>query len=345
MRIAHVVTTGEFAGTERYALDVGGGLAARGHDVVVIGGAPDTMKGLLPQGVRWAPGATPREALRTLSSYGRLDVVHSHITRADFVALAGTPWSRGAIRVSTRHITAARGYARPAKIAALAVRRALDVEIAVSSFTAEALPEGRPDEVLLNGVDSAPDGPDHRSRTVLVAQRLSPEKDTRVALEAFGLSGLVDLGWRLQIAGRGVELEALTEAAAALGLTDHVDFLGWVDDVDALYRRAGILLAPAPAEPCGLTVLEAAARALPIVAAGAAGHLETIGSLADAALFVPGDPASAAASLRQLADDERARSSYGEELRALQRSRFTIEHHVEELESIYFRALIAKGKR
>ena len=82
-----------------------------------------------------------------------------------------------------------------------------------------------------------------RSRTVLMAQRLQPEKRTRIGLAAFAASGLADDGWRLQIAGAGPELALLEEDAASLGVDGAVDLLGFRDDVAQLYRRAGLFLA------------------------------------------------------------------------------------------------------
>nr|WP_276610661.1 glycosyltransferase family 4 protein [Kineococcus siccus] len=323
---------------ERYAVDVSGGLAARGHEVLVLGGERAAMRDRLPAEVRWAPGATPRQALTSLRAAGRVDVVHSHITKADFAALAAAPWSRAA-RFSTRHINHSRGYSGPARLVARGVRRALAAEIAVSEFTAGRLPEGRPDEVLVNGVADAPEPRYPRERTVLVAQRLSAEKQTSVAIAGFARSGVADAGWRLQIAGRGEEQPALQHLATELGVSAHVEFLGWVDDVAGLYARAGLLLAPAPAEPLGLTVLEAAARALPVLAAASGGHLETVGRLPGAELFAPGDAAAVADALRRLTSDDGRRLEYGRRLRQLQRSEFTLDEHVRRLEALYVRAV------
>ncbi|WP_432572789.1 glycosyltransferase family 4 protein [Kineococcus sp. SYSU DK005] len=338
MRIIHVLTTDTFSGLERYAVDVSTVLAARGHEVLVAGGDPAAMRDRLPTTVHWAPGATLTEAFTTLRAAGRVDVVHSHITKADFAAFAAAPWSRAA-RVSTRHINAARGYTRFARLAARPVRATLRAEIAVSRFTADALPDGRPDEVLLNGVADVPAHRIARDRTVLIAQRLSAEKDTSVGLEGFALSSLARNGWRLLIAGRGDERVLLEQLSHQLGIADHVDFLEWVDDMESLYETAGILLATAPAEPFGLTVLEAAAHALPVLAAGSGGHLETVGSLPAAALFTPKDPRSVAEELSKLAVDADRRAAYGAELRTLQQQRFTLMEHVEKLESLYRRAV------
>jgi glycosyltransferase involved in cell wall biosynthesis len=334
LRITHAVGTPYFSGLERYAVEVATTQAARGHDVEVIGGKPSVMQSLLRgTGVRWSPGGNTAELMRSLLRAGRRDVVHSHITKADYCASATAPATRATL-ISTRHITAPRGWTRAAKLVAPVVRRRLALEIAVSSWTSAHFV--RPaDVVLLNGVRPAvPHGP-VSARVVLMAHRLAPEKDTTTGLRAWVESGLADAGWSLQVAGVGEEREALERRVKDLGVEDSVTFLGWVDDVDAIFRRASILLAPAPTEPCGLSILEAMAMGLPVVASASGGNLETVGSLPSAAVFPPGDARAAAALLVRLAGDDDARGSYGRALLELHRERFTLDGHVDRLMALY----------
>lgn len=335
LRIAHVVVTPAFAGTERYVVEVASAQAAQGHQVAVVGGLPSQMRALLPAEVAWYPGGAPREALASLRRVGRRDVVHSHMTKADFVALAAAPSTRGR-RFSTRHITAPRGHGRAARLLAPVVRRALHAEIAVSEFVAGEL-ETRPDAVLVNGVRPQEAGPEHRQDTVLVAQRLAPEKDTPTALAAFAASGLVGRGWTLTVAGDGPERPALERQAAGLGIGDAVRFLGWVDDPADLLATSAVLLSTATAEPCGLSILEAMAVATPVVSAASGGPLETVGQLPGAVLFPPGDVDAAGQALARLARDPDGRRSYGAQLRALQQARFDLDGHVAGLQEVYRR--------
>lgn len=335
--MTQVVTTDLFAGTERYVVNVARELASRGHDVAVVGGNPAAMPLALGVGLPWRPGANTSQTVRSLLAGGRRDIVHSHMTKADFCAAAVSPVVGGR-RLSTRHITAPRGFSPLARRLAPAVRRSLARELAVSGFVSRSL-EVPADEVLLNGVYEIPTSKEPRARTVLVAHRLAPEKDTPTALRAFALSGLASRGWRLRIAGAGEDRAALEGLAEKLAITDHTDWLGWVDDSARLFRLEGILLAPAPSEPCGLSILEAMAAGMPVVASGSGGNVETIGQLPTAALFSPGDAAAAAGQLVGLADDDLARAAYGDELRRLQRKRFTLEGHVDRLEALYRRVL------
>ncbi len=137
------------------------------------------------------------------------------------------------------------------------------------------------------------------------------------------------------MAGSGSEASALAAAARSLGVQGSVDLLGFVDDVGALMRSAGLLLATAPAEPLGLTVLEAMSFGLPVIAAAAGGHLETVGAVPGAALFPPTDDTACAVLLARLAADVDERHRYGDRCRQVQRADFSLLGHVERLREVY----------
>jgi glycosyltransferase involved in cell wall biosynthesis len=333
LRIIHVVVTGSFAGTERYVCDVSRELAQRGHDTVVIGGSPEAMPHRV--GGNWIAAGTLSEAIRALVRCGSADVVHTHLTKADFAAYIAAPRNR-AHRVATRHILAPRGFSGPAQRFGSLVRRGL-TEIAISNFVRDNIAPP-PDYVLPNGVTSVSTARDDNSdKVVLLAQRLEGEKDTQTALNAWALSGLGGRGWRLDVAGTGPDQHDLQEQAESLHIAGSVNFLGWVPDVAERMLRAFAFLAPPPAEPSGLSVLEAMASALPVIASASAGHLETVGLLDGASMFPPADAGACAQALLTLANDPESTRKYGEALQQLQLDRFTIERHVDGLEAIYER--------
>ena len=103
--------------------------------------------------------------------------------------------------------------------------------------------------------------------------------------------------------------------------------------------RAGIFLAPRPDEAYGLSVLEAMAAGLPVVAAGGGGHLETVGRLEHAALYPPGNLAAAADLLTGLAEDAERRGALATAQQLLQRSSFTLETQERATDAVYRRVL------
>lgn len=77
------------------------------------------------------------------------------------------------------------------------------------------------------------------------------------------------------------------------------------------YTTADLLVAPSRSETYGMTVTEALAHGLPVVASAAGGLPEALGSTADGALpgrlVPPGDPAALATALGEWLDDEHHR--------------------------------------
>jgi glycosyltransferase involved in cell wall biosynthesis len=295
--VVHVVATANFAGVERYVSDVARETASRGWDVAVVGGHPEQMPAKLGSTTAWLPGATAPQVLRSLHRVGRRDLCHAHMTVAEAVAVAARPLHRAPV-VATRHFAARRGTSRGGRLLSPWIAHGLARQIAVSDYVASRV-ERRPDAVILNGVPPSPCLWRSSSRTVLVLQRLEPEKDTITALRAWKASRLVDEGWVMRVVGDGSEREGL-EAWVRSEAVEGVTFVGWVPSANDELANAGVLLAPARSEPFGLAVVEAMAAGIPVVGSESGGHLETVGKLRDAALFPPGSASSAALALRSL---------------------------------------------
>ena len=222
----------------------------------------------------------------------------------------------------------------PGRLVSVAIRRRLAAQIAISDYVA-----GRIDgssTVIHPGVPEAHLVPAERRRpAALIAQRLEPEKGTDLALQAFAASGLAAKGWVLQVAGDGSQRFKLEALASELGIASQTVFLGMRDDVDRLLAEAAVLLAPCEIEGLGLTVLEAMACGLPVVAAAAGGHLETVGQVAEASLYMPGDADQAGAQLAALAMNTERRAEYGALLHGAQRARFTMQAQEAATEAVY----------
>jgi glycosyltransferase involved in cell wall biosynthesis len=134
--------------------------------------------------------------------------------------------------------------------------------------------------------------------------RLSPRKGPHVAVEA--LAELVRRGVdaRLTVAGSvfpGYEwFEAeLRERVSVLGLADRVDFLGFVDDVWAVYASADVVVMPSLLdEGFGNSAVEAVLAARPVVVSDASGMREAVAGYRCAQAVAPGDPRAWADALQ-----------------------------------------------
>jgi glycosyltransferase involved in cell wall biosynthesis len=331
MRITHVVRSDSFAGVERYISVISCELSHRGHDVTVLGGEPSRMRAELPPEVTWSPATTTFGAALALAVRGRQDIVHAHMTAAELAAITSAPAHRGQV-ISTRHFAGPRGSNILARTLGHLLHRKIARQVAISRFVADAIKE--PAIVLHNGVRSQPDTVIPRERFVLLLQRLEKEKATDVALRAWAASGLDRQGWELHIAGSGAMRDSLEQTSSRLGIETSVRWLGHLVDTREKLRRAGLLVATAPAEPFGLSIAEAMALATPVIASAGGAHPELLGP--DAWTFTPDDPEELAETLRRaitLPDDEVA--AYGMRLRERQRMTFDLSSHVDALEALY----------
>ncbi|MFU8875996.1 glycosyltransferase family 4 protein [Micromonospora sp. SL4-19] len=120
-------------------------------------------------------------------------------------------------------------------------------------------------------------------------------------------------GWRMVLAGDGESMPALTRLAADRGLTDVVEFTGWLDGaaVDELLRTATIAIQPdLPTRMNQLSTMaktvEYLGRGVPVVAVDL---LETRRSVGEAGVYVPtGAPEEFAAAIDELLDDPARRA-------------------------------------
>ena len=337
MRIVHVVATTRFAGVERFVVRLANAQAAHGHEVRVFGGHPVLMRAALHREVGHAAVPVwPVAAARLARLRPRPDLVNAHMTAAEAAAAVSMPLTRAAV-VATCHFAhpraAGSGWLR--RPVAAAVSRPVAAQLAISHYVAGCL-EG-PSTVVHPGLDPRPGPVGPRGRTVLLAQRLEPEKSTADGLRIFARSGLAAHGWRLQVAGEGRERDRLAPLAQQLGIGEATDLLGHRADVERLMDAAGVLLAPTRVEGLGLTVVEAMAGGLPVLAAALGGHLETVGATPGGRLYRDLD--EAAALLAALAGDPAGRAAYGLALQETQRQLFTVEAQYAATDAVYRRVL------
>jgi glycosyltransferase involved in cell wall biosynthesis len=96
----------------------------------------------------------------------------------------------------------------------------------------------------------------------------------------------------------------LREQVDQLGITDRVEFVGFVDDVQAELERLDLLVhASVLPEPLGNVVLEGMAAGVPVVAADAGGPAEYIEDGLEGLLYPPGDAEALARVLKWVAAD------------------------------------------
>jgi glycosyltransferase involved in cell wall biosynthesis len=181
-------------------------------------------------------------------------------------------------------------------------------------LTRYAIPAHRV-HVARPGVDqvAAPARP-VRGRLICVGV-LGRHKGQDLLVEA--LADLADRDWHCVLAGSPDRdpdfVEQLQTRITRLGYGHRVRLSGVLTGaaLSHAYTTADLLVAPSRSETYGMTVTEALAHGLPVIAAAAGGLPEALGSTADGTrpgqLIPPGDPAALATALGDWLGDERHR--------------------------------------
>jgi glycosyltransferase involved in cell wall biosynthesis len=133
-----------------------------------------------------------------------------------------------------------------------------------------------------------------------VVARLAAVKDHATLLEAFALLRNERPDAHLTLVGDGPERAALLDRSRALGLIGSVCFVGARRDVAALLPAFDVFALSSTSEGISLTLLEAAAAGLPIVATRVGGNAEVVLDGATGTLVSPCDPRAFAAALAAL---------------------------------------------
>jgi glycosyltransferase involved in cell wall biosynthesis len=185
-----------------------------------------------------------------------------------------------------------------------------------------------------------------RGRLICVAA-LGRHKGQDLLVEA--LAGLGDRDWHCVLAGpldRDPDFtEQLQTRITRLGYGHRVRLTGVLTGaaLSRAYTTADLLIAPSRSETYGMTVTEALAHGVPVIAAAVGGLPEALGFTADGArpgqLIPPGDPAALAAALGDWLGDERHRHR----LRAAARQRRSTLCGWEQTTQEIANALTAKG--
>jgi glycosyltransferase involved in cell wall biosynthesis len=169
-------------------------------------------------------------------------------------------------------------------------------------------------------------------RIVLYAGRTNPEKRIDVLLDAFGRLPAT-LNAHLVMTGGPTSLSSALVAARGLG--DRVTLTGVLDldELPAAYRCADLLAHASEVEAQGISLLEAMAAGLPVVAAAAGAVGETVADRESGLLVPVGDATAMAAAIASLLADEPLRRRLGAEAQR-RASAHDIERSVDRIEHL-----------
>ena len=158
-------------------------------------------------------------------------------------------------------------------------------------------------------------------------------KDLPVLVRAIGK---LPPDWHLVIAGEGPEREGLVRLAVELGVEDRVHLPGFVARPEQLVGLFDLFALSSRSEQFPLSVVEAMAAALPVVAPRVGDIAEMVASENGPFLAPPGDEGALAAQLRALADSPADRKRIGQANRAKARAEYDEQGMAQRYRALYW---------
>ena len=280
----------------------------------------------------------------------RIDILHCHMYHAAFRgALAGALASVPVILVSehgknTWKNAGHRWLERRVVTPLTACRLAVSEDIKTLRVQADGIPADTI-KVLTNAVATDVPVSDNKGavRRLGAVGRLVNAKDFGTLIEAVRI--LRDRGYdvSLDIAGEGPERERLQAHISRLDLNSRVRLAGlqpagqFLDEIDMFVmssRREGV----------PVSLLEAMARGLPVVATGVGGIPEVVEDGVHGLLCEPECPQTLADRIGLMMGNESLRMECGRNARAQVETRYGIGNLVKEIDELYMKLLAGEGR-
>ncbi len=309
--IMHILPTLAGGGAERVVHDLCAHLPDEGfrvQTVSIIRGGPleplfrASRIPLLILGARGPGGLSAWGELAQLMRRRKPAIVHTHLFGADVMGRLAAMRAGMRRRVSTEHnVNRGHGLLKRLVKGLLAPFTSRFVAVSEEVKRAMVADEGIPANkitVIRNGIDLTrvvprPAGPFGHPARLLFAGRLTEQKGLDVLLQALSK---VHAPWFLQVAGSGERDVALRSLAERLGLAPRIRWMGQRDDIPQLLAESDVFCFPSRWEGLGLSLLEAAAAGVPIVASDLTVFREVIDP-DEMELAMPGDAQDLARAL------------------------------------------------
>ena len=161
---------------------------------------------------------------------------------------------------------------------------------------------------------------------VATAARLDPVKDLPTLVEGLALVRRERPTTQLLIIGDGPDRARIEETAHRLNQAAAVHFVGYRSDVRRLLAAADIYVNCSVSEGISLTILEAMASALPVVATRVGGNPEVVAEGVTGLLVPAREPSALAKALATLSESPVQRQALGSAGRRRLESIFAVDH-------------------
>ncbi|MDQ0321103.1 glycosyltransferase involved in cell wall biosynthesis [Pararhizobium capsulatum DSM 1112] len=380
LRIAQVVTRMDIGGVPDHVMTLVQGLSNHA-EVTVIGSSidPQHERALTNLGVPFLPVPMERSLspLSDIRSFGKLrkalrdgafDIVHTHMSKAAMLGGLASATSGIPVTINTAHNLGFLALSNPAARGLFWIYDRLlfalttDAVITVSGRVRDGIIRSgiAPGDKVVsihNGIEAGR-FPTDRDRASAIRHTFGIEDShplivTVARLVWFkGLHDLIDAAAlvlekepnaRFLIVGSGPQLDELRAKTVALGIADRVIFAGERRDVPDILSAADIFALTSVSEGLPISILEAMAAGLPVVATDVGGISELVAEGETGFLVPAREPREIANRILRLTADAGLRQSFGTAGRDRVTKAFSPEQMVTQTTRLYHQLLAAKA--
>ncbi len=354
--ILHIVSSLGVGGMERMLLQLAMAQQEAGHRVSVLALRAGPLeqeaadRSIRTQVLSSGTGRFGR-SLESLRFFGveRPDIVHVHNPTSLHYAVLSKLVSRAAIVVTLHgdqdtHARLGSSFEWWLTSAAVIVSHAAGKTLRLPPHVGRLT-------VVHNGIGHASANQEHRAAVrselsvgdscvgIMVA-RIDGRKGHSTLLKSLKALNEIRGALRFWIVGDGSERAAAESQAVQLGLgQDLVRFLGRRSDIDRLLNAADFFVLPSDIEGLPLSILEAMAHGLPIIASNVGGVPEIIQHDINGLLVPAGDDAALSAAIRRVTTDPALRRRLGDAARERANTTFSLSTMVHKYDQVYDEAL------
>jgi glycosyltransferase involved in cell wall biosynthesis len=189
-----------------------------------------------------------------------------------------------------------------------------------------------PDTELLNHIQRIK----KNKKIIALIGRLEVDKRIDRAINIFNKIITHQRNIHLLIFGDGKIKSDLQKLVYELQLKENVDIFGYVNDIQNYFTLFDLVLFTSDWEGMPLTMWEAMANKVPVVAPDVGGFKEILLQNNCGLIYEPGNLSDAEGKILQLLDDEKLRIELGENGRAAIDTNYNEKKFIDQIEKIYF---------
>jgi glycosyltransferase involved in cell wall biosynthesis len=361
MRIVQICSARDLGGGEKHLADLANALATRGHDVYAIVVPRSPLCGELSELPKQNIVELPmRNSLNLISVFKlarflrerRIEIIHAHVARDYPLAALAASRANGTQLVLTRHVLFQ--LHKTHRLTLRNVARVIAVSRAVfDSLRAQRVFDRSKLTVVYNGIDvdrfagtrkeMADKRPDARFRVGMIGH-IAPIKGHKEFLRAAAIVCQHRDDVDFVIVGedksyKGENRRRIEKLIADLKIGPRVKLVGWTNEVAQMLGTFDLFVSPARAEPFGLTIVEAMAAGVPVLATMSEGACEIIEPDQTGRLVPLRDVDALAGAIDELLSDPHECQRLSANAQRAVRERFSLARMVDETEDVYLQVL------